>query len=176
MSDSRWTSNSTAYVTPTGGDTWAQEAAADGQRGTQRLAEVTTAPASEEVAAALDLPEGSDVVIRRRVILLDDQPVELADSYYPAAIASGTALAEPKKIRGGAVTLLGELGYTAAEVDEEVGTRRPTADERNALGLAEGEPVLIQTRRSATAEGIPFEFATMTMAPSRRLRYQMKTS
>lgn len=176
MSDSRWTSSSTAYVTPSGGDTWAAEAQSAGQRGTQRLAEVAAVPAPAAVASALGIPEGSRVVVRRRVVLADDVPIELADSYYPHELAAGTALAEPKKIPGGAVTLLSELGYRAADVDEEVSARRPTSDEQAALRLADGEPVLVLTRRSATADGTPFEYTVMTMATrSRRLRYQMKT-
>src|SRR5437867_3785016 len=84
------------------GDAWATEAAAAGRRGTQTIAWAREVPAAAHVATALDLPEGSPVVTRRRVVLLDDQPVELADSYYPPSIAAGTALAEPTKIRGGA--------------------------------------------------------------------------
>lgn len=175
MSDSRWTSSSTDYVTPSTGDTWAREAAANGQHGTQRIAEVATVPAPEPVAIALGLPNGSEVVVRRRVVLLDDRPVELADSYYPRTIADGTGLAESKKIPGGSVTLLRDLGYVAAEVDEEVSARSATAEERAALRLADDEPVLVLTRRSATTDGTTFEYAAMTMAASRRhLRYQMK--
>ncbi|MCW6003797.1 UTRA domain-containing protein [Micromonospora sp. CPCC 205371] len=175
MNDAKWTSSSTAYIAPTSGDPWAREAAATGSRGTQRLVEVATVPAPTTVAAALGIPESSDVVVRRRLVLADDAPVELADSYYPGAIAAGTDLAEPRKIPGGAVTLLGSLGYVAADVDEEVSARQPSPSEQRALQLPDGEPVLILTRRSATTEGTPFEYSVMTMAArERRLRYQMK--
>jgi GntR family transcriptional regulator len=175
MRDRGWTSSSTAYITPSSGDAWGDEAASQGRQGTQRLAEVTTLRASAEVASALALPAGGEVVVRRRVVLLDGQPVELADSYYPSTLAAGTGLAEPRKIRGGAVALLANLGYVAADVDEEVSARQASAEERDALRLGDGEPVLVLTRRSATADGTPFEFTAMTMAAShRRLRYQMK--
>ena len=177
MNDAKWTSSSAAYIAPTSGDPWAREAAAAGSRGTQRLTEVATVPAPAEVAAALGIPQSSDVVLRRRVVLADEAPVELADSYYPAAIAAGTDLAEPKKIPGGAVTLLGNLGYLAADVDEEVSARQPSPAEQHALQLLDGEPVLVLTRRSATADGTPFEYSVMTMAArERRLRYQMKAA
>lgn len=177
MSDSGWTSNSANYIKPVVSDPWAAEAAAAGHRGTQHLTAVTTAQATPEVAAALDLLEGDEVAVRRRTVLLDDRPVELVDSYYPLAIAAGTGLTEPTKIRGGAVTLLGDLGYTAAAVDEWVSARLATAEERGALALFEGEWVLVQRRRSVAAGGTPFEYAVMTMvARGRSLHYQMKTA
>jgi GntR family transcriptional regulator len=180
MSNGTWTSNSALYITPmegSQGDAWAREASASGHRGSQRLTAVETVAAPALVASALGLPEGAAVVVRRRLVLLDDQPVELADAYYPEAVAVGTGLADTAKIRGGAVTLLGELGYVAAIVDEEVGARPPTPDERVTLELADHEPVLVLVRRSATADGEPFECAVMTMAArNRRLHYQMKTA
>src|SRR5436305_1117472 len=115
-----WTSVSAPYVTPrASGDPWMQEAAQHGRTGTQRLREVLTIPPPPAVAEALDLQPGKPVVVRRRVMLLDNQPVELTDSYYPATIAGGTPLAEHRKIPGGAVTLLASLGYRTRPAQED---------------------------------------------------------
>ncbi|GIH91905.1 GntR family transcriptional regulator [Planobispora siamensis] len=176
MSDT-WTSISAPYVRPRAAgqqDAWAEEAAQHGGTGRQALREVAEIPAPADVAEALDVPAGQPVVVRRRTILFDEQPVELADSYYPAAIARGTGLAESGKIRGGAVTLLADLGYQSRRVIEDVCARPATESERELLRLDEGEWVLVLTRVSATAEGVPFEAATMTMiARGRHMRYEM---
>ena len=96
-SDGQWTSVSLPYVTGEPGDAWAAEAKAHGGKGTQRLVTVDTQPAPEAVASALKLQPGEQVVVRSRVILLDDHPVELVDSYYPASIARDSRLAETTK-------------------------------------------------------------------------------
>jgi DNA-binding GntR family transcriptional regulator len=113
-------------------------------------------------------------VVRRRTILLDDRPVEQADSWYPTGIADGTALARPGKIKGGAITLLADLGYTAHEAREEIEVRAATADESTELALPKGAPVIVLRRTSLTAEEVPFEASVMVMAPQdRRLRYRL---
>jgi GntR family transcriptional regulator len=169
-----WASTSTPYVTTREGDVgdaWAEEAAQHGGVGTHRLVEVTEVPADRRVAALLGLEAGDLVVVRRRVMLLDDQPVELTDSYYPTGIARGTRLAEQRKIRGGAVTLLAELGHRIDQVREDVSARNATAEEREQLELGDG-PVLVLVRQSLSA-GVPVEVSVMRMAPSRHLRYEL---
>ncbi|WDZ90694.1 UTRA domain-containing protein [Nocardiopsis sp. HUAS JQ3] len=138
----------------------------------QRLVEVGEVDAPAEVAEAL---RGQDrVVVRRRVMLFDGVPVELTDSYYPLSVASDTPLAEKRKIRGGAPTLLSELGYAAHEAVEDVSARPATATEAEALDLPAGNTVLVLLRTSRTADGIPFEVSRMVMRPEgRHLRYRL---
>src|SRR5690348_16339938 len=118
VGDSAWTSVSMTYVSGQPGDAWGAEAAQHGGAGTQRLVDVGEVSASPAVADALGLNTGEPVIIRRRVMLFDDHPVELVESYYPPALARGTRLAEPRKIRGGAVALLAELGHQPKRVQE----------------------------------------------------------
>ena len=172
-----WASVSTPYVTPRQAgqpEAWAQEAAAYGRRGTQRLREVGVIEAPGDVAEALGLAPGESVVARRRVIMLDERPVELADSFYPVAIATGTRLAEPGKIPGGAPTLLAELGYRAHRVREDVSARVTTQAEQALLRLAEPGVVLVLFRVSGSEAAVPFEVSVLTMlADQRQLRYQL---
>jgi GntR family transcriptional regulator len=176
-SENRWTSVSTPYVKPraTGErEAWAQEAAEHGHVGSQRLREVAEVEPPGTVAAALKVAAGESVVVRRRVMLLDGQPVELTDSYYPSAIAQGTRLAEHRKIPGGAPTLLAELGHEMRHVDEDVSARLATDDEQQLLELAAPEPVIVLFRTSTTGDGVPVEVSVMTMlAAGRHLRYQL---
>ncbi|WP_331732315.1 UTRA domain-containing protein [Streptomyces sp. NBC_00989] len=173
-----WTSTSISYVQPRQPgqvDAWTAEAAQAGKKGGQRLTEVGECVPPEAIAAALRLTPGEPAVVRRRLILEDDQPVELADSYYPTQIARGTALGERGKIPGGAPTLLARLGYTAAEVAEDVSAREASADERAALNLAPGAWVLVLARIAVAENGLPMEAMLMTMrAQDRHLHYQMR--
>ncbi|MFD0899375.1 GntR family transcriptional regulator [Actinomadura sediminis] len=142
--------------------------------GTQQTREVVTTLPPAQVAAALRLPEGAPAVVRRRTMLMDGRPVELTDSWYPSAIAAGTALAEPGKIKGGAVTLLAGLGYTVHEAREEIEVRVATPEEAAELALPADAPVILLRRTCLTAEDVPFEASEMVMVPEgRRLRYRL---
>lgn len=156
-------------------DAWSEELAQAGQRGSQQLKQVEETVPPPIVAQALTLPPGEPVVARRRVMLVEEEPVELTDSYYPRAVASGTGLALMKKIRGGAPTLLAELGYVAGEVVEDLCVRQASADEARELQLSEETLVIELVRVSTTAEGVPFEVSVMVMRPEgRRFRYRLK--
>lgn len=172
-----WIATSLPYLSPRREgevDPWSQEAAQEGRTGTQKIREVVTETPPAEVARALELPEGALAVVRRRTMLLDDRPVELTDSWYPTDIAAGTALAEAGKIKGGAVTLLADLGYDVHESREEIEVRGATPQEAAELGLSAGAPVIVLRRTCLTADGKPFEASVMVMAPEgRRLRYRL---
>ncbi|MFI1813891.1 GntR family transcriptional regulator [Streptomyces sp. NPDC020422] len=176
MSGDAWISETAPYLAPREpgqSDAWTEEAARRGHSGGQRLLQAGEVEAPDAVRSALRLSAGERVIVRSRLILLDDRPVELADSYYPAAIAGGTPLAEPRKVPGGAVTLLKELGYTGAEVVEDVSAALATTEERERLDLPEGSAVLHLLRLTLTADGTPMEASLMTMPASRHLTYRL---
>jgi GntR family transcriptional regulator len=168
-----WTSVSLPYLTGEQPDPWGNEAAAHGGRGSQTLGEVTEIDPPPAVAAMLQLAAGARVVVRRRTMFLDDRPVELTDSYYPADIACGTSLAEPRKIRGGAVGVLIGLGLTPCHISEDVHARLATPDEREALQLEDPACVQLLARTVASEDHRRVEASMMTMLAGRRLRYQL---
>ena len=175
MSASKWVSTSMPYLTPREkgqGDAWSADAAAQGRRGTQRIVHAEEVPAPAEVAGQFRIAEGEPVVVRRRLILLDDEPNELTDTYYPADIARGTGLAGTAKIPGGAVTLLASLGHAGVLVREDVTAGMPDEDERHALRTAQGDPVLRLTRLTLDRDDRPIQLDRMVMPALRqRLRY-----
>ena len=174
MAEKQRTSDSLAYVTPRGEggrDAWTEEAQ---QRGGQQLAEVAEVDPPEPVAAALRIPPGEKAAVRRRIISLDGTIIELADSYYPVAIARGTALTERRKIKGGAPTLLAQLGYTPHHASEDLEFRAATDAERSALALPEGATVLTILRTTSTEDGSPYEVQFMVMKAPRRLHYEIE--
>ncbi|MFI0736999.1 UTRA domain-containing protein [Streptomyces sp. NPDC021100] len=178
MPSQQWESESARYLVPQGHgrpDAWAEEAAGWKGRGGQRLLEAGVVEPADEVTRALELADGERAVLRRRLVLLDDAPVEIVTSHYPGRIAEGTPLVESGKIPGGAVTFLAGLGFLAKRVEEGVSCRMPTADERELLRLGENEPVLVVSRLVLADDDVPMEVCEMVMnARDRTVRYRMR--
>jgi DNA-binding GntR family transcriptional regulator len=177
-----WVVTSTPYLAPRlpgTGDAWSAEAASTDRVGTQTLLEVGERLPPFNVADRLDIRYSELAVVRRRLILLDGAPVELADSWYPLSVAAGTRLAENRKIPGGAVTYLAGLGYAARRSIEDVGAPVASADQSEMLGLPPGSRLLELVRTSLAADGSPFEVTLMAMNPEpqgkdlRRIRYEL---
>lgn len=172
-----WTCSSVPYLSPRGAgqaDAWSEETAQAGRVGTQSLRHVGESAPPVEVAEALNLAPDEVAVLRSRLILLDGQPIELADSWYPASIARSTPLAEERKIKGGAVTLLAEMGYAAHEAREDISVRAANDGEARVLNIQEGDPLIVLFRATLNSDGIPFEVSTMRMvAAGRHLRYRL---
>jgi GntR family transcriptional regulator len=171
MGQPRWNTTSDQYLHPTAGNAWAAEAATTGQRGTQRILDVETVPALDDIATQLALPEGTSVVARRRLILADDQPVEVATSYWPASLAAMTILAQPEKIPGGVVRFLAELGYSPTEVREDITTQWATPYEQTTMAMQKPEPVLKLTRILLDETGRPYQVDVNVMRAGQHIRY-----
>jgi GntR family transcriptional regulator len=135
--------------------------------------EVGYEAASADVRDSLGLSGRAKVLARRRRYLLDDQPVELAESYVPASLAKGTAIEERHTGPGGIYARLEESGHPLAEFIEEVAARMPTPDERARLRLPEGTPVLTVRRIAFDTNGSAVEMTdTVKAAPSYILEYR----
>ncbi|MER6174456.1 UTRA domain-containing protein [Streptosporangium sp. NPDC001681] len=177
VADTGWVSVSAPYVRPRRpgeSDPWAEEAAQQGHIGTHQLRTVEEVHPPQVVAQVLGLDPGGTAIVRRRLVLLDGRPTELADSYYPMTIARDTPLAEARKIPGGAPTMLAELGYQPHSAEEGVIARPSTLPEQDLLDIRPEDWVLVLTRVLRTNDGAPIEVAVMTMiADGRELRYKM---
>lgn len=172
-----WDGASAPYLSPRApgeADAWTDQTAHAGRAGTQQIREVTETVPPQDVAAALRLPAGAAAVVRRRTVLLDGAPIETVDSWYPASIATGTALAEPRKIKGGAVTLLASLGYVARGALDDISVRGASAAEAALLDIPAGSPVIVVFRVVVPETGVPCEATVMIMVPDdRHLRYPL---
>ncbi|MFD4502802.1 GntR family transcriptional regulator [Streptomyces sp. NPDC058457] len=132
-------------------------------------------PAPAEVARLLGIPEDEPVVVRRRLILLDDEPNELTDTYYPTGIARGTGLAATARISGGAVSLLARLGHVGALAREDVTATLPDAEEQKILLITPTDPVLRLTRLTLDRDDRPIQVDRMVMPAQRQqLRYEIR--
>ncbi|MFD0405574.1 UTRA domain-containing protein [Kitasatospora sp. NPDC127116] len=169
---------SEAYLKPPdagSADPWTTQASAAGGVGSQRLISAGVVPAPTRVASALGLAAGQSVVSRKRLVLLNGRAVEVVASYFPVQIAGGTALAEPRRIRGGAVALLADLGFTAASAPEEVRARPVSSEELELLDASADDWVFDVFRVVVDQVGAPFEVTQMTMlARERTLHYTVQ--
>ncbi|MEU9561528.1 GntR family transcriptional regulator [Streptomyces sp. NPDC048161] len=143
---------------------WLTEAARNGSRAHSTLLEVAEAVPPADVAEALRLPKSGTAVLRRQLLAIDDEPVELVASYYPLDIAHGTAMTEPRKIPGGTPTLLAELGCPPRLSVDRVSARVPTQEQYQALRLPGGLPVLRTLRVVHSDDERPIEATVMVKA------------
>lgn len=142
------------------------------QPGVDRI-KVTRAPAVQPIAERLRLEPGTEVLIRDRRYLANGRPMEIATSYIPAAFAAGTPIEEPDPGPGGIYARLEDTGHTLARFTEEVGARMPTPDERAALEIGPGVPVLTVLRTAYDVDGAAVEVCdTVKVAPAYLLEYE----
>jgi DNA-binding GntR family transcriptional regulator len=62
-----------------------------------------TAPVDVASRLNLDVEQGAKVVVRRYLLVIDGLPFQLADSYFDAALVSGTPVAGPENITPGRI-------------------------------------------------------------------------
>lgn len=124
------------------------------------------------VAERLRLTNDDEVVVRSRRYLADGKPVETATSYIPASFAQGTKIEQTDTGPGGIYARLEEAGHTLARFTEEVGARMPTPEERRALQLPAGAPVLTVVRTAYDTNDAAVEVCdTVKVASAYLLEY-----
>jgi GntR family transcriptional regulator len=143
---------------------WLTVAGSRGKRGSNQLLEVAEVRPPAEVAIALDLGDTGTAFLRRQVLSYDGEPVELVKSYYPAELARGTAMSEPRKIRGGTPALLAEMGYLPRQTVDRVSARVPTQEQYEALRLPSDLPILRTFRIVYSDNERPIEATVMAKA------------
>jgi GntR family transcriptional regulator len=143
------------------------EAESQGRVARVEVVAIERVPAPAWVARRLSLADGERVLRRSNRYLADDEPVQLADTYLPLAIANGTALVEDVPAQGGIYAALEDLGHRLAGIDEEVTARMPSPEEVAALGLSAGVPVMELRHTSYDEDGRAIE-VTHSILPADR--------
>jgi GntR family transcriptional regulator len=114
--------------------------------------EIRTEPAGEEVAGELGIEPATPVLVRQRRMYADEEPVQLATSYFPAELTTGTRIEQEDTGPGGAYARLEEAGHRLARFEERVRIGAASAPEASQLGVAVGAPVFRITRIAYTQE------------------------
>jgi GntR family transcriptional regulator len=120
------------------------EAAAQGIRAERRILEVAAIRPPVDIAERLGQPGEKTVIVRRQLFFIDDQPMQLADGYYPADLAAGTPIEQPAVIPGGSIAVIEAGGGPArrvAQFVEDLDIRMPTPGEASTLNIPPGVPV-----------------------------------
>ncbi|GGM50457.1 GntR family transcriptional regulator [Dactylosporangium sucinum] len=142
---------------------------ADEAEGRVRLIDVAEMPAPARAAAALDVREGSPVVVRRRLVSVDGLgPVELGAVYVPVDLAEGTDVGSSAPLSEGLLQhLAARKGLHFGHVTERISTRPATPDERRLLEIDRADWVLTALFTVYTREGLPAFALDLAVPPSR---------
>ncbi len=125
--------------------------------------EIGRTTATAPVAQALGITEGDDVLVRRRVLYANDEPTQIADSYYPWHMVAGSALVQAETGVGGSYSRLAEMGIDVVRFTEDVNVRMPTDHERVVLQVEGSQPVFDIVHIAWTADKTPVEAAFHVM-------------
>lgn len=153
---------------------WISEAESRSQRGSITLLDVAVVEPPYEVSQALGLENDGQALLRKQILMLDDEPTELARSYYPLELAEGTIMMERRKIKGGTPTLLAERGFPPRAFVDEVSSEIPTEEEVVALELPKDMPVMMTFRIVYSDDERPIEVSLLAKAAHKyRMRYRL---
>ncbi|WP_326606437.1 GntR family transcriptional regulator [Streptomyces sp. NBC_01799] len=137
---------------------------AAGQRPATRVLGNRIEPATARIAAALGVPEGTDVHLVERLRSAHDEPMALLRNHVPAGLVDlGTERLEAT----GLYRIMRAAGITLHSARQSVGARLATAEEAARLAEPEGAPLLTMERTTYDDTGRAVEFASHVYRASR---------
>jgi GntR family transcriptional regulator len=137
---------------------------AAGQGPSTRVVRNEREPAAPEVAAALGIAEGSEVIVLERLRLTHGQPVALLVNYLPANLLD---LDTGRLESTGLYRMMRAAGITLHSARQTVGARSATAEEAGRLDEKEGAALLTMQRTAYDDTGRPVEYGTHIYRASR---------
>ncbi len=122
-----------------------------------RVLAATEIQASPAASAALEIEVGEPVYEVRRLRLADGQPILIEHSLFPARHCPGLL---ESRLDGSLYDLLGEkYGQRPHRARESLEPVTAGVREAEALGVAEGAPLMLVERTAYARSGTPLEFA-----------------
>jgi GntR family transcriptional regulator len=124
----------------------------------QQLTLVGHAPAPADVAEAIGVEPGADLVVRRHLVRTTDTPVEIGASWFRPADVRGTSI-ERHEVFGRPLyqEVEDETGRRYASARDQVTARLPSRDEAEQLQIRPDTPVLVLLHVAFDAEHRPLE-------------------
>ncbi len=124
-----------------------------------QILEVQVATAPEEVRRHLQLPAGSEVVMVRRLRLIDGQAVQFEEISLPLPQFQAVATAEPADMPA----LLypwyeQQCGQIVASAHEELMVEKVSSEHAQLLALQTGDPAIVIERVARDIAGAPIEW------------------
>lgn len=147
------------------------QARAQGRTAEARLLGVEQVTPPSEIAAALNLAGPDHAIVRRYLLLVDDEPVQIGESYFPEALVGQTSVAEASDFTPGQMDrdLKQRLGIEPSRFVDELAVRMPTTEQTRELRLLPGTPVAQLTRTYYDSGDRPFEVARFVLAGDRQV-------
>ncbi|MFD5097662.1 GntR family transcriptional regulator [Streptomyces albidochromogenes] len=138
-------------------------------RASGRLVEVRQVPVPPRVAALLGVPRTAHVLLRRLLVEVDGEPVELSSSYFSASMAEGTELGDSAPLAEGLrAHLEARKKVRFDHVAERISARIPSKEEADLLEMAEGEPVLSVLVLACDASGQALQVTDVLLPADRQ--------
>ncbi|MFF4249912.1 GntR family transcriptional regulator [Streptomyces sp. NPDC001663] len=137
---------------------------AAGQGPTTQVVRNERVPASPDVAAALGIAEGSEVIALERLRLTHGHPVALLCNYLPATLLD---LDSERLESTGLYRMMRTAGITLHSARQTIGARSATAEEAARLDEQGGAALLTMQRTAYDDTGRPVEYGTHIYRASR---------
>jgi GntR family transcriptional regulator len=129
----------------------------------QHLIAVGRAGAPAEVATPFRVEPGTELIVRRHVLYLGDQPAEVGASWLRTTDAAGTRLESPDPIRGPLYLAVEDVtGRRYARATDHITARQPSRQEAELLHVRPDTPVLVLSHVAADDNGDTIEVAQAT--------------
>jgi DNA-binding GntR family transcriptional regulator len=141
-----------------------------GQQPATKVLRNEVAVASESVAAALELPEGSLVICLERIRLADGEPIALMHNFLPAALVR---LNDEALETHGLYEILRAAGIALASATQRMSAKNALAAEARLLDEPRGAALLTMERTVLDDRDRPVEFGQHVYRAS---RYSLRTS
>ena len=160
------------------GAAYASDVEASNRRPAVTTPRVEIQEASGDIAKALGLNEGDEVVIRHQERFIDDELWSMQTSYYSMAFVERGArrLLAVKDIPEGTCRYFGQLGIEEISSRDTMTVRAPTPGEAASFGLPEdGRIAVFETRQTGMDPAHKPVRVTITIYPSDRNTFSMET-
>ncbi|GAA1834941.1 myo-inositol degradation transcriptional regulator [Pseudonocardia ailaonensis] len=135
-----------------------------GQSPRTEIRELDVRPAPDQIAEALGIPFGADVVWIERLRYAGDEPLALMHNAVPAGLLT---LRREDLERNGLYDLLRAAGHVPRMANQIVGARVATSAEARTLEESRGAPLLTMTRTAWDAAGKAVEYGNHLYRASR---------
>jgi GntR family transcriptional regulator len=148
------------------------QARSAGREAEAKLLGVEFVESPPDVASKLGFDAGARVLTRRHLLLLDGEPLQMAQSYFPAEFAEGDSLlGDPANISPGQIdaNLKDRFGIDFQRFEDELVIRMPLPDEVRALRLLPGTPVGVALRTYSSSAGRPVEVVRYVLAGDKQV-------
>lgn len=148
------------------------QARSAGREAEAKLLGVEFVESPPDVASKLGIDAGARVLTRRYLLLLDGEPLQMAQSYFPAEFAEGDSpLGDPANVTPGQIdaNLRDRFGIDFRRFEDELVIRMPLQDEVRALRLLPGTPVGVVLRTYSASTGQSVEVARYVLAGDKQV-------